>query len=209
MVAEPLQGDEERACHLRRAGAHGVQRPAVHLTQYGVEQAAGADVEKIHFADDLHGLRRDGQLLPSLSQGALHRRLAVFGLAAGKTDLAGLAHRSGAYLIQQGGAVRRVHQRNQHGGAAPGAHQGGDMIGVGPAQGGKIHGLYVLSGKIPPPCGGGSVYRPMVGQQPQPQPLLLLFPQPQPPLQPLPQNRNSRMMAMMIQQQLPPPKQEF
>ena len=50
-------------------------------------------------------------------------------------------------------------------------------------------------------------------QQPllsQPQPQLLLLPmQPQLPELPLPQKRNSRMIAMMIQQQLPPPKQEF
>ena len=209
MIAEPLQGNEERAGYLRRAGAHGVQRRAVHPAQHRTQQAAGADVEEVHLPDDLHGLRRDSQLLPRLPQGALHRRFAVFGLAAGEADLAGLAHCGRAYLVQQGGPVRRVRQRHQHGGAAPGAHQGGDMAGVGPAQRGEIHGLYVLSVKNPPPCGGGAVYRPVGGQQPQPQPLLLVFPQPQPPLQPLPQNRNSRMMAMMIQQQLLPPKQEF
>ena len=54
--------------------------------------------------------------------------------------------------------------------------------------------------------GNGS--SPEKGQQPQPQPPLLL-PQPLLHPQPLPQNRNRRMMAMMIQQQLLPPKQEF
>ena len=42
---------------------------------------------------------------------------------------------------------------------------------------------------------------------PQPQPPVCTA-EPQPQLLPLPQNRNRRMIAMMIQQQLPPP-QEF
>ena len=59
-----------------------------------------------------------------------------------------------------------------------------------------------------PAVGRGSGLCAINRQQPQPQPpllppQLLLHPQP------LPQNRNSRMMAMMIQQQLLPPKQEF
>ena len=61
--------------------------------------------------------------------------------------------------------------------------------------------------KKPPPKGGGTAIV-RADQQPHPQPPLLP-PQPQLLPQPLPQNRNSRMIAMMIQQQLLPPKQEF
>ena len=151
VVAQPLQGDEERVRHLRLARMQGVQHSAVHLPQHRTEQTAGADVEEVHLPDDLHGLRRDSQLLPRLPQGALYRRLAALHFAAGEAHLAGLMHRGGADLVEQSGAVCRFHPRHQHGGAASGAHEGGDVAGVGPAQCGDVHSLYVPSAKIPPP----------------------------------------------------------
>ena len=110
----------------------------------------GADVDEVHRADDADGILRDAQLLPSFPQGALERRLALLLFAAGETDLAGLADRGRADLIQKASLALMLHQRHEDGRAAPLAHKGGLVAGVVVAQGGNVHvGTPFIGKKVP------------------------------------------------------------
>ena len=160
MLLQPAERQQQRVCHLCRVGVHGGQGRGVNGGQKGAQQVISADIDEVHRADDADGTFRDAQFLPRFPQGALERRLALLPFAARETDLAGLADRGRADLIQKASLALMLHQRHKDGRAAPLAHEGRLVAGVVVAQMGNVHVSTPFVGKKVPRLSAGERVKP-------------------------------------------------
>ena len=126
MAAQVIQRDQKGLLHLGGAFLHALQTLPVHHPQDGVEDKVGPVGDEVQPSQQADVSLRDGQLFPSLPQGAGLGALCPLHLSSGEAHLPRLAVKfGGSHLVEDLPALFTLHQGNQHGVAPGGIHQAG------------------------------------------------------------------------------------